>query len=35
MEKRWLRNLVAHLDDKVADLHSRQEIAKMSRAVEC
>jgi radical SAM superfamily enzyme YgiQ (UPF0313 family) len=35
VEKRWLRDLVAHLDEKVAGLHSRQEIAKMSRAVEC
>jgi radical SAM superfamily enzyme YgiQ (UPF0313 family) len=35
VEKRWLRGLVARLDEKVAELHSRQEIAKMSRAVEC
>jgi len=35
VEKRWLRGLVARLDDRVAELHSRQEIAKMSRAVEC
>jgi len=35
VEKRWLRGLVSHLDLKVAEIHSRQEIAKMSRAVEC
>ena len=34
-EKQWLRDLVGHLDEKVAGLHSRQEIAKMSRAVQC
>jgi anaerobic magnesium-protoporphyrin IX monomethyl ester cyclase len=34
-EKRWLRDLVAGLDERVAGLHSRQEIAKMSRAVVC
>ena len=34
VERRWLRGLVARLDEKVAGLHSRQEIAKMSRAVE-
>jgi len=32
---RWVRDLVSRLDEKVAELHSRQEIAKMSRAVEC
>jgi anaerobic magnesium-protoporphyrin IX monomethyl ester cyclase len=35
VEKRWLRDLVAGLDERVAGLHSRQEIAKMSRAVVC
>lgn len=35
VEKRWLRELVSRLDEKVAEIHSRQEIAKMSRAVEC
>ncbi len=34
VEKRWLRGLVSRLDERVAGLHSRQEIAKMSRAVE-
>ncbi len=34
VEKRWLRGFVARLDEKVAGLHARQEIAKMSRAVE-
>jgi radical SAM superfamily enzyme YgiQ (UPF0313 family) len=35
VEKLWLRGLVSRLDGKVAGMHSRQEIAKMSRAVEC
>ena len=34
VERRWLRGLVARLDEKVAGLHTRTEIAKMSRAVE-
>jgi radical SAM superfamily enzyme YgiQ (UPF0313 family) len=35
LEMRWVRDLVSRLDEKVAGLHSRQEIAKMSRAVQC
>jgi radical SAM superfamily enzyme YgiQ (UPF0313 family) len=34
VERRWLRGLVARLDEQVAGLHTRTEIAKMSRAVE-
>jgi len=35
IEKRWLRALVERLDHKVRALHSRKELAKISRAVEC
>jgi len=34
-EKQWARDLVGGLDLKVAELHSRQELAAMSRAVVC
>ncbi len=34
-KKRWLLDLVSHLDRQVRSLHARKEVAVMSRAVEC
>lgn len=34
-ERRWLRDLVERLDPKVSEMHARQELAVMRRAVEC
>jgi radical SAM superfamily enzyme YgiQ (UPF0313 family) len=35
IEKRWLRGVVDKLDTRVSEMHARQEVAAMSRAVEC
>jgi radical SAM superfamily enzyme YgiQ (UPF0313 family) len=34
-ERQWLRGLVERLDTKVSEMHSRNEVQAMSRAVEC
>jgi radical SAM superfamily enzyme YgiQ (UPF0313 family) len=35
IEKGWLRTLVAHLDERVSALHSKKELARISRVVAC
>jgi radical SAM superfamily enzyme YgiQ (UPF0313 family) len=34
-EKEWAQGLISRLDSKVAEIHARQEVETMSRAVEC
>jgi radical SAM superfamily enzyme YgiQ (UPF0313 family) len=34
-EREWAQGLISRLDSKVAEIHARQEVETMSRAVEC